>query len=309
MNGPVICIGAAFVDELLHTTERIRQATTTPASLSRTAGGVARNIAHHLALLKVPVQLISVFGDDPDGEWLKRQCETTGIGLDAALFIQGPSGKYTGILHPDGALFAAFLTHAATERITPEHLDGKRALLETASFLLADANTSLPSIQWLMRFSRETGIPFIIEPVSVPPAARLKSADLEGLYLVTPNEDELPAMCSEKATTFSDEVDELLSKGIRKIWLHNGARGSTIYSREKTFSLHARATQVVDCTGAGDSSLAGFLLGKYLGMDDEDALRVAHTLAARILQVEGSIDASLTRQSLLEMVPQYFPKS
>ena len=43
-----------------------------PASVTKTAGGVSRNIAHQLALLGVDVQLISVFGNDSDGDWLKQ---------------------------------------------------------------------------------------------------------------------------------------------------------------------------------------------------------------------------------------------
>jgi sugar/nucleoside kinase (ribokinase family) len=70
MSKPVICIGSALVDELFHAAGEILLATTSNAIIHRTAGGVARNIAHQLALLDVPVQLISVFGKDKDGEWL-----------------------------------------------------------------------------------------------------------------------------------------------------------------------------------------------------------------------------------------------
>jgi len=78
MSGPVVCIGASFVDELFHTSDEILHATTTMATVSKTAGGVSRNIAHQLALLGVPVQLISVFGKDGDGD-----CEDCGPSLDA----------------------------------------------------------------------------------------------------------------------------------------------------------------------------------------------------------------------------------
>ena len=72
MPKPVICIGAAFIDELFHIKEEMMPGTTNDASLTKTAGGVSRNIAHQLALLGADVQLISVFGNDGDGEWLKQ---------------------------------------------------------------------------------------------------------------------------------------------------------------------------------------------------------------------------------------------
>ncbi len=55
MSKPVICIGAALVDELFHATSEMLLATTNDATVTKTTGGVSRNIAHQLALLGVPV--------------------------------------------------------------------------------------------------------------------------------------------------------------------------------------------------------------------------------------------------------------
>lgn len=307
MSRPVICIGAAFVDELFHATDGVLKATTNNANVTKTAGGVSRNIAHHLALLDVPVQLISVFGNDSDGDWLKQVCTNVGVKLDASITKEGLSGKYTGILDADGSLYTAFLTNAANHLITPEHLQANRSLLLTAAYLLADANVSEASMQWLLHFSNETNIPFIIEPVSVPPAKKLKTMELNGLHLVTPNEDELPVMCSEKAFFTQHQVEELLHRGVQNIWLHNGKHGSALYTNGKSLTLHAPPIEVVDCTGAGDGSLTGFILGKYLGKDDLSCLKLAHTLSAEILQVNGAIANHLTQEKLLDSVTKYYP--
>lgn len=308
MSRPVICIGAALVDELFHATDKIILATTSDATVTRTAGGVSRNIAHQLALLGVPVQLISVFGNDSDGDWLKQVCRNAGVQLDAAITIDALSGKYTGILNVDGSLYTAFLTNAATHLITPEHLEWNIDLLKSASVLLCDANLSVESMEWLLGFSKTTGIPFIIEPVSVPPASKLASVDLRGLYLITPNEDELPVICHEPLPSTKKQVEELLDRGVQNVWLHNGIHGSTIISRDKTISLHASLVDVLDCTGAGDGSLSGFLLGKHLGKDDHECLKIAHTLAAEILQVNGAIATHLSQEKLLDLVTTYFPE-
>jgi len=307
MSKPVICIGASFIDELFHAKEELLLATTSDASVTKTAGGVSRNIAHQLALLGVPVQLISVFGNDSDGDWLKHICKHAGVKLDAAITKEGLSGKYTGILTPDGSLFAAFLTNAANHLITPEHLELNKDLLTTASYLLADANISVETGEWLLAFSNQTGIPFILEPVSVPPARKFRDVNLKGLHLVTPNEDELPVLCSEKSFFTQQQVRELLDKGVQHIWLHNGKHGSALYSKENTYSLQAPEIEVVDCTGAGDGSLSGFILGKTLGKDDLGCMKLAHTLSAEILQVNGAIATHLNQQKLLALVSKYYP--
>lgn len=307
MSKPVICIGASLVDELFHAKEELLLATTNNASVTKTAGGVSRNIAHQLALLDVPVQLISVFGYDSDGDWLKQICSAAGVQLDASITKEGLSGKYTGILNPDGSLFSAFLTNAANHLITPEHLQSHIDLLNGASYLLADANINVDTAEWLLDFSNKTKIPFVLEPVSVPPARKFKDAILNGLYLITPNEDELPVLCSEKSFFTQQQVEELLNRGVQNIWLHNGQHGSALYNKEKTITLNAPQINVVDCTGAGDGSLSGFILGKFLEKDDLECLKLAHTLSAEILQVNGAIATHLNQEKLLTLVTKYYP--
>jgi pseudouridine kinase len=307
MSNLVICIGASFIDELFHAKDEMMLATTNEASVTKTAGGVSRNIAHQLALLNVPVQLISVFGNDSDGDWLKHICKHAGVKLDASITKEGLSGKYTGILNMDGSLFSAFLTNAANYLITPQHLEQHTDLLKTASYLLADANVSLETAGWLLAFSHQSGIPFILEPVSVPPARKYKEANLNGLHLITPNEDELPVLCSEKAFFTQQQIEELLERGVQNIWLHNGKQGSALYNREKSITLQAPEIEVVDCTGAGDGSLSGFILGKILKKNELGCLKLAHTLSAEILQVNGAIATHLNQQKLLQLVSKYYP--
>ena len=307
MSNPVICIGAAFTDELFHAKEEMLLATTNDAVVTKTAGGVSRNIAQQLALLGVPVQLISVFGNDSDGDWLKKNCTSAGVRLDASITKDGLSGKYTGILNVDGSLFSAFLTNAANHLITPEHLSKHKNLLQTASYLLADANINVDTAEWLLSFSNQTGIPFILEPVSVPPARKYKDVNLHGLYMITPNEDELPVLCSGKAFLTQLQIEELLQKGIKNIWLHNGQHGSALYNKESSITLHAPSIEVLDCTGAGEGSLSGYILGKHLGKEDMDCLKLAHTLSAEILQVNGAIATHLNQEKLLKLVNKYYP--
>lgn len=307
MSNPVICVGAALVDELFHTTSELLLSTTTDATVTKTAGGVSRNIAHQLALLNVPVQLITAVGNDSDGDWLKQVCTAAGVRLDATITRNGLSGKYTGILNVDGSLYTAFLTNAANHLITPQHLAKHTDLLKTASYILADANINVDTAEWLLAFSNETGIPFVIEPVSVPPARKFKEVNLSGLYLITPNEDELPVLCSDQASMTQMQIEQLLEKGVQNIWLHNGKHGSALYNKEKAITLHAPSIEVVDCTGAGDGSLSGYILGKHLGKEDMDCLKLAHTLSAEILQVNGAIATHLTQEKLEKLVHKYYP--
>ncbi len=306
MSKPVICIGAALVDDLFHATDKMLMHTTNEVTQTRTAGGVSRNIAHQLALLDLPVQLISVFGNDADGEWLKQVCTGAGIQLDATHTAEVATGKYTAIINTDGSMFTALLTNAALHLITPEYLQQQEELLATAAFILVDANISAESINWLIQFTNIHKIRMIIEPVSVPPAKKIAACNFNGLYLITPNEDELPALCSEAATTTEEQVQELFERGIQYVWLHKGSQGSALYKKTETLQLNAPKAHVLDCTGAGDGSVSGFILSKYFGKDNLNSLRTAHTLSAEILQVNGAIATHLNQEKLLNLVSKYY---
>ena len=309
MQKQIICIGAALVDELYSATSPMLLATTNDAKVHRSAGGVSRNIAHQLALLGLPVQLITVFGNDGEGDWLKTICDYTNIKLDGSITTSSLTGKYTGILNFDGSLFTALITNSELDLITPEHLNKKVDLLNTASFIIADANISVEAMSWLANFCNIQNIPFIIEPVSVPPAAKLSQMNLNGVFMLTPNEDELPALTGDRYNvTIHQQAEELLSRGAKKVWLHNGANGSILFTKEKTITLEApKVNEVKDCTGAGDGSLSGFILAQYLGKSDEESLQIAHTLSAEILQINGAIATHIKQEDLLNLVEKYYP--
>lgn len=306
MSNPVICIGSALVDEIFHATDTMLLHTTNEVTSTRTAGGVSRNIAHQLSLLNVPVHLISVFGNDADGDWLKQVCREAGIRFEFSIDSALPTGKYTAIVSKDGSLFTALLTNSALHLITPGYLQSQVALLTKASYILADANLPVDTINWIIEFTRQHPIRLIIEPVSVPPAKKISNVNFDGLYMITPNEDELPVLCTNEANTTDEQIKELLDRGIQNIWLHKGKAGSSLHKKTETLQLPAPETAVIDCTGAGDGSVSGFIFSKYHGNDNLTSLQTAHSLSAEILQVHGAIASHLNQEKLLQLVTKYY---
>jgi len=48
------------------------------------------------------------------------------------------------------------------------------------------------------------------------------------------------------------------------------------------------------------------MLAQYLGKSDEESLKIAHTLSAEILQVNGAIATHITQEKLLASVSKYY---
>lgn len=307
MSFPVICIGAALVDELFFCTEKTVAASSNPATLKRFAGGVVRNIASQLAMLDIPVQLITVLGNDPDGEWLMNDCVTSGIGMKGVLRVADQTGKYVSILDKGGALYAAVCADPCGQYLTPLFLQQQIELLVTAAMIVTDTNMEEATLCWLIAFSKEHKIPLFIEPVSVSKAKKLACIDISAVFMITPNEDELSSLCKE-AEQFADSyIDTLLKRGVKNIWLRKAANGSTIFNKQGKLDLHAPLINITDSTGAGDAALAGWIAAYYLGLEPIDCLRAGHAMAIEVLQVHGAAVSGFSQKKLFNSIKKYFP--
>ena len=306
MYSSIVCIGAAMIDELYYSNENVVAETSNPASAIKAPGGVARNIAHHLALLKIPVQLITVLGNDAEGAWLQQDCIKNNIGIDYILKEDIATGKYVSILQPDGALFAAVCDESATALMVPSFLQSIETFLSEAKAIVADANLKTETLMWLAQFSKRHAIPLIFEPVSVSKAKKLSSLDWSGVMMVTPNEDELWSLSASNHTDSNQIIQELLDKGLQQIWLRKGAAGSAIFTSSSTNHLATKQIKIKDSTGAGDAALAGWLFGFYHQQDLITCMQYGHTLAMETLQTHGAIHTSITKDSLMELRKKYY---
>ncbi len=306
MNHQVVCIGAMLVDELFYCQQNVVAGTSNPASVTRSPGGVMRNIVHHLVLLGIPVQFITVAGNDADGEWLMKNCTESGIGMSHTMIAECSTGKYAALLNPDGSLFAAAAVNPSEEFLTIPLLQSKDEIMDKATMIVADTNLNINVLEWLIAYCKTNNKLLIIEPVSVAKANKLSDINLNGMYMVTPNEDELLSL-STQCNKKDDICRELFNKGVQQVWLRKGTEGSEIISANSSQHLAAPKVNVKDITGAGDAALAAWIAAYTLGMTPLQCMFAAHTMAAGVLQVEGAIDKSINQKKLIESIKTYYP--
>ena len=294
---PVVCVGAAIIDDSFFCMDKPAHGTSNPATHHRSAGGVARNVAHHLAQLGDRVELIAHFGNDTDGQWLKEQCSSAGIGLSHSRFSSAGTGRFTAIVSPGGELFAGAAD--AHCEITISYLTEQTALFKTASLVFVDCNLSVSCLEWLLEFCRTQSVPCVIDPVSVAKASRLSAVSLEDVLLITPNRAELSALSGNPAAGNTDSsIEHLLKKGVQKIWIRKGKEGSEFFSREETIKLPAPDVEVMDTTGAGDAALAGWIHAWLQDKSARECLLYGHAMAAMILQTRGTQSSQLSAELL-----------
>ena len=292
----MVCIGAALVDEIFISQNPIQVGTSNPSNFSKSVGGVARNIAGLLAQLNHQIELITHFGNDPEGDWIIEKCREVGIGVKHSLQNEKSSGRFLALLQPNGELHAGASYSNIETEISPEFLISKSDFLITAELLVIDCNLSKETIDWFLNFSIQNNISIIVEPVSLSKSKKMKDANWSNVLLYTPNDMELDAL--DDIQNKENKINNLLQRGLKNLWIRSGKDGSTMYNSEKTNHLAASQINIIDSIGAGDAALAGWIHGYLLNYSSEKCLKYGHTLAAMILQIKGAELENLNRELL-----------
>lgn len=307
MNKKILGIGATLVDELYFCDEAIVAASSNPAKKTSSVGGVISNIMQHLALFDLEVSLITAIGNDGEANFVKNHFNTIGVASDELLQTNDATGKYVSILNSDGNLFVSVCEDHCSKNISIPFLQTKENFIKSFDLIVIDTNLAIESIQWLIHFAYQNNLKLIIEPVSVTKAAKLATLDLNGVYMITPNEEELIAISQEKTTTQeSILVQKLFDRGVQSVWIRKGAHGSVWHKPDQSLQLGVPVIKIIDSTGAGDAALAGWILGWANNQDDTHCLELGHSLALEVLKIKGTIKTDINSKTIYNIKKTYY---
>lgn len=297
MSKKILCVGGYMVDELHVSKQPYIPGTSNPVEIKRFAGGVMGNVSRQLGLLDVPVELITVIGKDADAVFLLETLRSCSVQHESVLSMENATGKFTAFIEPDGSLFAASSSDQTAQLITSEFLEQLNLDSDQIRMVLADANLSKSAIQWLIDFARSYQIPIILEPVSIPKIQQWYDLNMEGVFMITPNEAEWIAFM-EPYDHIQDQQMELKRRGIQRAWVRKGSEGSDWIDPINCFKEKISPVLVYDSTGAGDAALAGWVAGWYWGWEESACKQAAQVMASAVLSVQGSVHPSLSKAIL-----------
>ena len=264
--GGVVVIGGANIDLRGRPVgEVLERHTSNPGKINVGSGGVGRNIAHNLALLNVPVTLLSAVGDDGEGIRILEETGKDGVRTDQ-MIISGehPTGIYLAILDEKGEMEVAVSDMRILEEVTVDYLRSKAYLIKESKVVVMDTNIPEESIEYVVDLCNKVKVPLLIEPVSVEKAKKLrkvmggsgkvsgegKGSEIEsgresergnesGRWVIdymTPSKDELESIL-EAGAEIGDERDidididlvkaaeELKCRGVKNVIVTLGKRG------------------------------------------------------------------------------------
>jgi 1-phosphofructokinase len=281
MSGVVTVTPAAAIDQT-YRVDGLRLGDVNRAvGVSTELSGKGVNVARAVTLSPLPVRAVVPMGADgrilTDG----RTRVNTTI-LDAATGTTKVNEPAIPLRAEDWAAVVA-TAGAEIDRI------GADWLVLSGTIPTVQGGTGLVDILQLLRQAGDRGARVAVDTAGA--ALETAVANLDLVHLLKPNAHELAELTGRELLTIGDvasAADELHRAGCDLVYVSMGADGALLRTAAGLWHAHVAAT-VVNTAGAGDASLAGFLVGLH-GEDgrDDPAAAVASAAAWGALAVSSA---------------------
>ncbi len=255
--------------------------------------GGAGNVINNLVALGCGVQMLSVLGNDPDGERLQSMLEEKQ--LDGANIFLDPlrkTSRKTRILASNQQMMR--IDRESREDISEEMESRvlerfKEVVKLCAVVLISDYNKGLLTeklLAGIIHLARERNIPVFVDPKG-PDFGKYR-----GATLLTPNRKE--ALRAAKFDSLNDENLRIAGRSlvqsleIEALVLTRSEEGMTLFLKEDEFDLLTRAREVYDVSGAGDTVLSVLGAAFAAGLTFFEAATVANIAAGVVVGKVGT---------------------
>lgn len=254
------------------------------AGYERELSGKGVNVSAALRLAEVQTAAVVVLGEDD----LSFAQASPLAGLLRVVPVPGATRVNTSVIDADGATTKV---NAPTPAISATTWEGAltavvAAATESGAGWIVVSGTLPPVVDGRARIAdvvRALGARGPRIAVDTSGAALADAAaDPAGVALMKPNTHELAELVGRPLGSLGDVMSaaqELRARGVDTVYTSMGADGVLVVGDAAVIHARARASAVVNTAGAGDASLAGFLVG----LGDEqgvDALARAAVTAA-----------------------------
>lgn len=278
----LISIGGLVWDTLAVAKQPVLGGTSNPVSARHTAGGVARNVAVLAARAGLTSELVSLIGHDSEGEILLRDLAADHV--QTRLITRHPelpTANYAALMNPDGSLNVAWADMAVLEAMDPAFFEPLLIALSATPCWFVDTNLTAASLEYLAQY-RPKGTFLAADAVSVAKAERLRGC-LAMIDLLFCNRDEARLLADGADTADALALAlTLRDQGCRAVVVTDGPRGAALAADglARCLAPGHLPGPIVDETGAGDSLVAGTLVGLVQQAPLLDALQRGLQLAA-----------------------------
>lgn len=285
----VVVVGGANVDIQGRIDAAAIAGDSNPGRVTRSPGGVGRNIAHGVAALGIETALITALGDDVDGHWIAEITGAAGVDLADAVWSSKPTAIYLAVLDETGELALAVNDMAILGELDRAVVDDRWARIVAADVVAVDCNVEAETLAAVA----DCGRPLFVDPVSAAKAHRIDGV-LDRVHTIKPNRSELAALTGRPvadAESVEIAARSLLDRGVGRVVVSLGVTGVIAVEPGGTIAMPPPVVvePIGSVTGAGDALLAGLVSAHLRGLDTAASLRSALDGVAVAIRATGSV--------------------
>lgn len=254
--------------------------------------GGAANVARNCAALEAKTVLLSVVGNDEPGKTLERILREAGVDAnfheDAKL---NTTVKLRVVARNQQLIRIDFEKTPDHEILEAKLADFEQRLPDCDAVILSDyGKGGLTHITEMIRLARAAGKPVLCDP---------KGDDYgryAGATIITPNRAELREVVGrwKNDADLEARAQKLRTQlGLDAILLTRSEEGMTLFTAQGAVHETARAREVFDVSGAGDTVIATLAVMLACGAELKDAVVLANRAAGIVVGKLGTAVATL----------------
>ena len=248
----ITIIGGCNMDYFAHTFNPIKLKDSNPCLITKSFGGVGRNICENVSREDIPCHFFTILGNDSDGKNIKNDLETKNI------IVHSPNsnketGKYFAVLDDKKDMVLAACDESIIDDLTIEYLNEHYDIINNSLFIVLDANLSSELIQNIFKIFDNKKI--LVEAVSETKV--LKYAPyLSKIDLLKVNYQEY------------NNLLEYTNEKPNHLIISNGSESVIYKHNNETFEIEVpKIKNIKNVTGAGDALMSGIIYGLYHNYD------------------------------------------
>ena len=277
----ILCIGAVLWDIIGRHDNDMERGHDRPGRITRVPGGVAMNIAMALQAYGMTPALLTAIGRDAEGDELMRACSALGMITNHIHRPNGlPTDRYMAIEGRNGLIAAIADAHSLEQAGDAILTPMTSALSDWTGLVALDGNLTVDLLTQIAANAAFAKADLRLAPASPGKAERLRPFLAHPTATLYVNLEEAGLLMGAKFTDSASAATALLSQGLHRALVTNGARAASLAMSDKLLTFTPPKVQVKRITGAGDTFMAAHISAEAQGATPEAALQNAMTATA-----------------------------
>lgn len=292
MTAPKICVVGSSNIDLVTYAPRLPKLgeTVTGTSFQTGFGGKGANQAVMAAKLGADVTMITKLGEDSFGRDTLENYKSLGFDTSQVLFTdEAATGVAPIWVEESSGNNAIIVAAGANDLLSSRDIANAADAITAAQILICQWEVPLETTIAALEIARANGVTTIFNPAPIRDDLPTTAYALCDIF--SPNESETEALTGLSVQSL-DEAEvagkELLARGVGKVILTLGERGSMLVEPTGATHIPTAAVKAIDTTGAGDAFMGslGYFLGT--GAPIQTAIAQANQIASISVQAHGT---------------------